>query len=172
VKRAIDAAGQWLLVGIVAGALLGVPTAHNLLSAGPPVSPGEIGDAAIVEGTAAGSAPITRAADGMFYATARIEGVEHRCLVDSGASGLMLGARDARRLLPTRTLRFDGRLITAGGSRAAAHIRVASLGIAGHELRDVPAIVAKGGHVPCLLGQQVLARLDAVELSGNRLTLR
>lgn len=171
-NRTIDAAGQWLLTGIVAGALLGLPTAHNLLSAGPPAPPAEIGDAAIVETGQGSDASIARAADGLFYAKARINGVERRCLVDSGANGLVLDAGDARRSIAVGPLHFTGRLTTAGGSRRAARTRIASVTVAGHRLRDVPAILTEGSQIPCLLGQDVLARLDAVELSGDRLTLR
>lgn len=173
------AIARLLIAGAAIGSLIGVPTAYSMLAAHAPQDTtaaaatsvvGEIRDMPIVESE---DGSVERGPDGLFYARATVDGAPMRCLVDSGATGLVI---DARRALRSGVIdhapRFDGRLVTAGGSRPAARHSVARLELAGHDLRHVPAILVKDGGVPCLLGQDVLARLDAVEIRGDEIALR
>lgn len=168
-------------IGFVIGSFVGVPTAFGLMAAKAPsgptpaVSGSQIDDTPIVDsqdGTSGSTGAIGRAGDGMFYADVTINDTRLRCLIDTGASGIVIAGREAGRLGLSSTLHYNGRIVTAGGDRQAARSRLSRVSIAGRRFSDVPAIVVRGSGTPCLLGQDMLARLDSMEVHGDRLTLR
>lgn len=170
------------LAGAALGGLMGVPSAFSLLASpgardgvAAITPPSEVEDSPIVDGDDTGRdvghKGIARAGDGMFYAEVTINGARMRCLVDTGASDMVLDAAD-RRLGLGREPAFDGSILTAGGARPAARTRIESVALAGRSFHRVPAVLVRGAATPCLLGQEMLARLDAVELHGDRLVMR
>ena len=58
------------------------------------------------------------------------------------------------------------------GSTAMAWTTLESVHLAGHEIRQVRAVVARKGLGVSLMGQNMLAELDSVTMSAGRLSLR
>jgi aspartyl protease family protein len=126
-------------------------------------------------GYSANSQSISYAAspDGHFWINARANGVDFRFVVDTGASSVVFGKADARRLgFDPAALRFDRVVSTANGQTKAAAIRLREIAIGPIVETDVPALVTAGGLTEPLLGMRFLERLSAVEIKGGRLTLR
>ena len=116
---------------------------------------------------------IRRSGDGLFYVQLRANGTRLRCLVDTGASDLVLSSEEAAQVgLSLQDLDYGNKVVTAGGQRAAARTRLKSIDVAGHHFEQVRLVLVKGGRTPCLMGQDLLARLDAVEIHADKLRLR
>jgi clan AA aspartic protease (TIGR02281 family) len=116
---------------------------------------------------------IRRAGDGLFYVELRANGAQLRCMVDTGASDLVFSSAEAERVgLALDDLDYDHKVITAGGARAAARTRLKSIDVAGHHFEGVRLVLVKNSSTPCLMGQDLLARLDAVEIHADELRLR
>lgn len=137
------------------------------------VRPGEISDGAIEEDDGQDRNRIVRAHDGFFHAPVVANGLVLSCIVDTGASAMVLNPTDGRRLgLAPAASGFSGRLETAGGSRPAAIRRLIEVIVGGYRLHDVPAVILRTGSSPCLLGQDILARMGPVDLHGDILAFR
>ena len=164
-------AGQaaiWLLIGAVLlvgysyrddiNAVLG-RTAGNLVpSRGVEVAPG------IMRFSADDS--------GQFFIDAKVDGVAVHFLVDTGASGIALSQRDARRLgLDPQGLDYSARFSTANGTVRAAPISLNSLQIGPFEAKDVGAWVNEGQLDNSLLGMSYLSTLGRIEIRGDTLVL-
>lgn len=109
---------------------------------------------------------------GQFSLIARVNGEDTRFLVDTGADIVALTIDDARRLgVPVDPSSFQPLMRTASGTGRGAIIELRSIEVAGHEFRDVSAVVMEGLSVN-LLGQSVLRRFGSVELSGDRMVIR
>ena len=123
---------------------------------------------------AAGEAgQVRRAADGHYWAEARIEGRAVRVLVDTGASLVALTRADAAQLgVDPAPEAFTGHVQTASGLVRAAPVRLASIAVAGTVVRDVDALVVENGLAYSLLGMSYLGRLSGFEASPAGLTLR
>lgn len=140
-----------------------------------PLSPGSFLPAAPPEaGAARVPAPratvIEQARDGLFYLEAKVNGVPVQFVVDSGASVVVLSARDAGRagVTPMGRVAVD----TAGGSAAMrrARIDLVTLG-GGQKLAAVEAAVVDRGLEVSLLGQSALSQLASVTFRRSRLEL-
>ena len=120
-----------------------------------------------------GSIELRRASDGHFHAEALVNGVPVRFLVDTGASELVLSrrGRGARRHRPGE-LAFVGRARTANGTVATAPVRLGRVEFGGYSTRGVPASVGGGALDVSLLGMSYLDRFAAIEIAGDRMTLR
>lgn len=115
---------------------------------------------------------VVRAADGMFYVRARVNGRPVRFLVDTGASVTVLTPADAARVgAAPHHPGFGARMDTAGGRARMAWTRLASVRVAGREARGVRAALVRGNLGVSLLGQNMLAQLGAVRIEGDRLIL-
>src|SRR5215204_797761 len=113
------------------------------------------------------------ASDGHFWVDARADGVSFRFMVDTGASAVVFGREDARRLgIDPASLRYDRTVLTANGTAKAAAIRLRELAIGPIVMTDVPALVNAGTLSSPLLGIRALERLSAVEIKNGKLTLR
>jgi aspartyl protease family protein len=111
--------------------------------------------------------------DGHYWVNARVDGVDFRLMVDTGASSVVLGKEDARRLgIDPASLRYDRTVQTANGTTKAAAIRLRELAIGPIVVTDVPALVNAGALSDPLLGMRLLERLSAVEIKNGTLTLR
>ncbi|MDO6413708.1 TIGR02281 family clan AA aspartic protease [Sphingomonas sp. BIUV-7] len=116
---------------------------------------------------------LERSDDGFFYATVNINGHRVRLLVDTGASAIMLSAREARRMgVKVDDFAFDGRLQTSSGVVRMARATIDRIDIGGQTFADVPAMIVPGGDGLGLMGQSMLERFRSVSIEGDVLALR
>ena len=106
---------------------------------------------------------LRRDGDGHFYATAEINGVPIRLLVDTGASGIALSREDARRVqLPVPAGMFEVVGRGASGDVKGERVVLERVTLGPRTVRDSPAIVlAASSH--SLLGQSFLRQFSSVE---------
>jgi aspartyl protease family protein len=113
-----------------------------------------------------------RAADGLFYVTARVNGTQVRFLVDSGASVVVLSEADAARAgIEAKDMRPGPRLQTASGSAAMRWSHVKSLQVGDTILNGVDSAVVGSGLTTSLLGQNALTKLGNVTINGDTLKI-
>lgn len=114
---------------------------------------------------------LQRDGSGQFHLTARVNGEDTEFLVDTGADIVALTVDDARRLgLEVDPNTFVPLLRTASGTGRGTIVQLRNIEVAGHEFRNVSAVVMEGLEVN-LLGQSVLRRFGSVELSGDRMVI-
>lgn len=110
-------------------------------------------------------------ARGHFLASALINGVPMRALVDTGASSVSLNLSDAQRLGINLAGAQRIALHTAGGVRPGLRARLAHVQVGDIVLRDVEASVSLGNELPIvLLGMSFLNQLE-LQRQGSTLTL-
>lgn len=119
-----------------------------------------------------GQIEVAVADDGHFYLAAKVNGADVLFVVDTGASDIVLSARDARRAgFAPETLSYFGRAMTANGPVATAPVRIATLQIGDFTDSAVPAVVNSGEMGGSLLGMSYLSRFEMV-VSRDSLVLR
>jgi aspartyl protease family protein len=111
--------------------------------------------------------------DQHFTAIGEIDGVATRFVVDTGASAVVLTARDAEQAgIDTSQLVYDIPVATANGRTTAARVRLQSLAIGDIVRDDVSAMIAREGALEqSLLGMTFLSSLTSFEFRGDRLIL-
>ena len=114
---------------------------------------------------------LTREAAGPFVATAEVNGVSVRFVVDTGASATVLTEEDARRA----GIGFDPAQFRAVARGAAGPVRgqpvtINAVALDGKAAFDLHGYVIENG-TASLLGQDYLSRVT-VEMRGNTMTLR
>jgi aspartyl protease family protein len=110
-------------------------------------------------------------ARGHFLATATINGVPIRALVDTGASTVSLNLADAQRLRVDLAGAQPVTLATAGGARKGLRARLAAVQVGDIVLRDVEATVSVANELPiALLGMSFLNQLELQRI-GTTLTM-
>jgi aspartyl protease family protein len=116
---------------------------------------------------------LRRGRDGHFHAEIEVNGEPVRFMVDTGASDIVLSLRDAERVgLDPGGLEFSGRAMTANGPVGTAAVRLGEVRFGGFTDTGVAASVSDGGLGTSLLGMSYLERFAAIEISGDRMTLR
>lgn len=116
---------------------------------------------------------IRRASDSHFYADAQVQGRQVRMLVDSGASLVALTRNDAEAIgLDVDDLPVGGTAQTAGGPVPMRIVVLDSVEVDGIVVRNVQAAVIDADMGVSLLGQSYLAKLAAVNVEGDTMTLR
>ncbi|MEO3428787.1 TIGR02281 family clan AA aspartic protease [Pelagibius sp. CAU 1746] len=121
----------------------------------------------------AGEVEIRAGRDGHFTVTAEVNGQPVDFLVDTGASDIVLGPDDARRLgYDPALLSFTRQYQTANGVGRGAPVRLDSLAVGPIVFNDLPASVNEASMGESLLGMTFLRRLDSYEVRGDRLILR
>lgn len=116
---------------------------------------------------------IRRASDSHFYAETEVQGRQIRMLVDSGASMVALTRSDAEAIgIDVDSLPVGGTAQTAGGPVPMRMVMLDSVNVDGIEVRRVEAAVIDADMGVSLLGQSFLAKLDAVNVEGDVMTLR
>lgn len=121
----------------------------------------------------AGEVELSRAGDSHFYADAEINGRPVRMMVDSGASIVALTRADAEAVgIDVDRLPVSGTARTAGGDVPMRTLLLKSVEVGGIEIRGVPAAVVDADMGVSLLGQSYLAKLGAVTIEGDTMTLR
>ena len=117
-------------------------------------------------------AEVPRAADGLFYLDALVNGVSVRFLVDTGSTSVVLTSRDALRVgIDAKLDAAAQRAQTAGGSVAMARVKLARLVAGPASAEDVEAAVTDSSLGVSLLGQSWLARFDSVTIRRDRMIL-
>jgi aspartyl protease family protein len=120
-----------------------------------------------------GAAQIVKAADGHFWAEAKVDGRAVRFLIDTGATAVALSQTDAKRLgIDTKALDYNYKVMTASGETRAASVTLASVSVAGAQVRDVEALVVEKGLETSLLGMTYLGRLSSFQATPRALVLR
>ena len=117
---------------------------------------------------------LIRSDNGHFEAAAGVNGQSIRFLVDTGATAIVMSARDARAAgIDVDQLNFNIRTQTANGTGRAARATIDQFYLGGIERNNLTVMVAEPGRlVQSLLGQQFLESLHSYEKRGDRLTLR
>lgn len=119
-----------------------------------------------------GTVVLNRRNDGHFHATAEVDGVDIRFLVDTGASSVVLSRRDAERLgIDTATLNYLVEVQTANGRTRAARVVLDEVRLGEFVDRDVPALVNEGDLDGSLLGMTYIDRYRSFRMEGDRLFL-
>ncbi|MFS0736141.1 TIGR02281 family clan AA aspartic protease [Sphingomonas sp. 1P06PA] len=112
------------------------------------------------------------AGDGHFWATVRLNGVERRMLIDSGASITALSPATAAAAGITPAESFPPVLLrTANGTVRAQTATVDELRIGNVLARDVPVVVAPGLGDFSVVGMNLLSRLKGWRVEGRTLVL-
>jgi aspartyl protease family protein len=122
----------------------------------------------------ASEAELRRAWDGHYRATAVINGVRLKLMVDTGASMVLIPYEQAAAIgINPATLDFSMPVTTANGRSSVAPIRLSSIKIGPIAVFDIPAAVARPGRLKTgLLGMSFLDRLAETTFRGDRLILR
>ena len=115
---------------------------------------------------------IERSDNGHYYATAAVNGMPTRFVVDTGATAVALTIDDARRagiLVDPAQFRVVG--TGASGDVRGQTVVLDTVALDGRRVEGVAGAVLEGLTVS-LLGQSYLAKLDKVEISGGKMKLR
>jgi len=114
--------------------------------------------------------PMSR--DGHFWVRARINGVERKLLVDSGATitALSVDTANAAGLAPERSP-FPIVLKTANGPVAARTSRIATLRIGNVVARNLPVVVSPSFGDTEVIGMNFLSKLKSWRVEGTTLIL-
>ena len=115
---------------------------------------------------------IPMADDGHFYADVRVNGVERRMLIDSGATTTALSEATAKAAgLDLGESPFGSLIETANGRVAASHTTVADLAIGPIHLTNIGAHVAPNFGDQDIIGMNVLSRLRSWRIEQGVLIL-
>ena len=110
--------------------------------------------------------------DGHYYLTAEVNGARVLFVVDTGASQIVLTARDAERAgLDPAGLGYFGSAQSANGMVRTAPVRLERFTLGPFEDRNLPAVVNAGDLDTSLLGMSYLGRFRTLAISGDRLHL-
>jgi len=114
--------------------------------------------------------PMSR--DGHFWVRARVNGVERKLLVDSGATitALSVDTAEAAGLVPEKSP-FPIILKTANGAVAARTSRVATLRIGNVVARNLPVVVSPSFGDTEVIGMNFLSKLKSWRVEGDTLIL-
>ncbi|MFD1912365.1 retropepsin-like aspartic protease family protein [Halodurantibacterium flavum] len=119
-----------------------------------------------------GQIEVPRAWDGHYYLTVAINGVPLRFLVDTGATEVVLSAKDARAAgFSPAKLNYYGQARTANGVVRTAPIRLERVELAGHVETNMSAWVNEGEMETSLLGMTYLSRFARIEITRDRMIL-
>lgn len=158
--KTLRQAAAWGLIFLGAIALAGLW--DDIRSA---VSP----QARMLEG---GRIEVPMGSDGHFHLTARVNGTPVRFVIDTGASSIALGPRDAARVgIDPEALAYVGQARTANGIVETAPVILDSLSFGQIDDRRVPAMVLKSDLDLSLMGMSYLSRFARVSIEDNRLIL-
>jgi len=122
----------------------------------------------------AGEAELRRGWDGHYRAEVKVNGVDLKLMIDTGASMVLIPFEEAEALgYDPNTLNYSMPVTTANGRSAVAPIQLASIWIGPIEVRDIDAAVARPGRLKTgLLGMSFLDKLAETSFQGEKLILR
>jgi aspartyl protease family protein len=114
---------------------------------------------------------LRRDASGQFHISARVNGLDTRFLVDTGADVVALTPDDAAAIgINPAESDFQPIMRTASGVGYGAPVTIERIELGETTFRNVEGVVVRDLGVS-LLGQSVLRRLARVELRGDRMVL-
>ena len=115
---------------------------------------------------------VVRSNSGHYEVNGSVNGNSVRFLVDTGASSVVLSARDAKSVgIDVDNLRFSSPVSTANGMTQAAKIRVEEISIGTITRYNLSVMVSKPGDLKeSLLGMNFIDTLWGFEIRGDRLT--
>lgn len=123
--------------------------------------------------TGGGEVRLGRSGDSHFYVDTRVDGASIKMMVDTGASIVALTRRDAEAIgIDVDALPVAGTARTAGGEVPMRVVMLDSVAIDGLDVRGVHAAVIDADMGVSLLGQSFLSKLKAVNVEGDKMTLR
>ena len=115
---------------------------------------------------------LPRAQDGHYYATAMVNGVAIRFVVDTGATGVVLRKGDAEKAgIDVSSLAFLGQAMTANGPVRLASVRADSFGFSGAELSRFRVDINEGQMPQSLMGMSYLQTFSRIEIANGMLVL-
>ena len=110
--------------------------------------------------------------DGHFHLTAQVNDTPVRFVIDTGASSIALGPRDATRVgIDLDALAYVGQARTANGVVETAPVTLDSLTLGEIHDSKVPAMVLRSDLDQSLMGMSYLSRFARVSIEGDRLIL-
>ena len=110
--------------------------------------------------------------DGHYHLTAQVNDVSVRFVIDTGASSIALGPRDAERVgIDPANLAYIGEAQTANGTVQTAPVRLDSVAIGDIRDEGVPAMVLRTDLDQSLMGMSYLSRFARVSIEAGRLIL-
>jgi aspartyl protease family protein len=110
--------------------------------------------------------------DGHFYFNAKISGEEIVFMVDTGASDVVLGANQAKKLgINLARLKFTKRYETANGVVLAAPIILKNFQIGEMFFDEIPAAISQSEMTSGLAGMSFLRKVSRYEFGQDRLSL-
>lgn len=116
---------------------------------------------------------IARSSDGHYYASATINGIARRMLIDSGATVTALSDATAKAAgVEVDRSGFGEMIETANGTIVANRGRIRELRVGGIVARDLPVTVSPELGDMDLIGMNFLERLAAWRVEGNTLVLQ
>jgi aspartyl protease family protein len=116
---------------------------------------------------------ITKADDGHFWASAEINGVKRRMLIDSGATTTAISAATAEAAkLDLGESPFGTILSTANGDVAATRSTIATLKVGSITTTDLPVVVSPSFGDTDVLGMNFLSQLKGWRVEGDTLILQ
>ena len=119
-----------------------------------------------------GRIEVPRSPDGHYHLRLDVNGVSLPFIVDTGASDIVLSARDAEAAgIDTDGLAYLGQAMTANGLVRTAPVRLDEVRLGPLVDRDLRAVVNEGEMDRSLLGMGYLELFDRIEIEGNRLVL-
>ena len=119
-----------------------------------------------------GQISVPRSADGHYYLTLHINSVPITFLVDTGATDVVLNAKDARRAgIAPDTLAYLGRANTANGEVRTASVWLDSISLGPITDKNVRVWVNQGELDQSLLGMSYLQRWSSIEIRNGSLVL-
>lgn len=125
-----------------------------------------------IQSVSDGMVQVPRSQDGHYYLTLRIDGTAVPFMVDTGASGMVLAARDAERLgIDPASLNFLGQANTANGVVRTARVTLENVELGPFRNDSFRAFVTEGDLEQSLLGMAYLGQFR-MEFAGGMLILR
>lgn len=114
---------------------------------------------------------IRQSVDGHFWAVARLNGVERRMLIDSGATSTAISEATAKAIGVTPRRVPPVLLTTANGTIEAARGRIDTVRIGSLETRDLPVVISPAFGEMDVVGMNFLSRLGSWRVEGRTLIL-
>lgn len=164
---------MWRILYFLAGAAAALP-ATSLVA---PAYPANVAAAFRVEAVkvkpdapSAGTGSV-RDNNGLFYIDGQAGPQSVRFLVDTGASHVVLGHADARKLDAVPVKGDTSMIVTAGGPVAVDWVVIDEITFGGHRIKNLKAAVPQRDIGLSLLGQNALAQFSSIHIDGDHLTI-